>query len=801
MFATRIVRRCLRFALAASVSLAAASAQQFVFTPTTTLTAETANNTSAADSFTALSNGDAAAGNVSKLPLTSLLYPGATTAIYAHFQPWYGQSNHLNVGYDSDDAGQVTSQVTDMISRGISGAIVDWYGPDLTVENNTTLLLKTEAESRSGFSFAVMEDVGALNKCAKTAGCDITQQLISDLTYAYNTFCGSPAYLTVNGHPLLFFYGVDEYTINWQLVGSSVPTTPSGSPYFIFNGSSNFTHTLSDGFFDWISVNKSNPADEGLTALSSFYSGSLGLTGDLIYGAAYSGFNESLAPWVTTTPRIMNQNCGQTWLDTFSTAGKYYSNSKQLASLGVVTWNDYEEATEIESGIDNCIALTPMITGSTLSWSVTGNEKAVSDYRVFVSLDGNQLMRLADVAVGTHSLVLLPFNLLAGTNYELFVEAIGVASVRNHFSAATAYQPANRPPVAVLTVMPSSGPAPLMVNASTAGSSDPDGTVASSSINFGDGSPVVSGPTASHTYTTPGTFTVTATVTDNLGANSMTTQQVKVSPATPVAVLTVTSLSSSVVSASTVGSFSPDATIVSSTINFGDGTATVSGPTAAHIYQSAGTFTVTATVTDSLGAIVSTTQMATISQGCAISKTNRTVTICAPANNSTVSSPVTVVAQATDSSTVSYTQIYVDGTKAYQVTGSSLNTSLTLATGTHTVTVQSADKSGSFKSTVKISVGSSGSGGGGGGATPTVIIFSPANGATVTSPVTVTANASDSKPVTYMQIYVDGSNVYQVNKIAQLNTTVKMSKGSHRLTVQASDGTTVFKTTITITVH
>jgi hypothetical protein len=156
----------------AVLGLPAAVAQQFVFNPTTTLSAETANNTSAASSFTVLSNGDTAPGNVSKLATANLLYSGATTAVYAQLMPWFGQSNHINVGYSSDDSTQVHKQVTDMLSRGIYGAIVDWYGPDAAVENNTTLLIKAEAESSNGsFVFAVQEDVGALSTCANTSGC------------------------------------------------------------------------------------------------------------------------------------------------------------------------------------------------------------------------------------------------------------------------------------------------------------------------------------------------------------------------------------------------------------------------------------------------------------------------------------------------------------------------------------------------------------------------------------------------------------------------------------------------------
>ena len=62
---------------------------------TTTLQAETGNNTSTANSFAAQTNGNARAGNVSKLPIGSLLYGGATTKIYVSWLSWFGQTNHM----------------------------------------------------------------------------------------------------------------------------------------------------------------------------------------------------------------------------------------------------------------------------------------------------------------------------------------------------------------------------------------------------------------------------------------------------------------------------------------------------------------------------------------------------------------------------------------------------------------------------------------------------------------------------------------------------------------------------------
>ncbi len=124
---------------------------------------------------------------------------------------------------------------------------------------------------------------------------------------------------------------------------------------------------------------------------------------------------------------------------------------------------------------------------------------------------------------------------------------------------------------------------------------------------------------------------------------------------------------------------------------------------------------------------------------CAGSGVNRTVTICSPANNATVTSPVNIVAQVTDSSKITETEIYIDRVKQYQIASSSVNTSMPLTVGTHRITVQVVDSTGKFESTENVTVSSStgtgGSGCAGNGVNRTVTICSPANNATVTSPV------------------------------------------------------------------
>ncbi len=85
------------------------------------------------------------------------------------------------------------------------------------------------------------------------------------------------------------------------------------------------------------------------------------------------------------------------------------------------------------------------------------------------------------------------------------------------------------------------------------------------------------------------------------------------------------------------------------------------------------------------------------------------------------------------------------------------------------------------------------------GANQTVTICTPGSGATVSSPVQITAAVTDSNPVNYTQIYLDGVKQMTLRS-SSVNTSLPMSSGSHRLTVQANDGTT-FKTTIYITVQ
>ena len=76
--------------------------------------------------------------------------------------------------------------------------------------------------------------------------------------------------------------------------------------------------------------------------------------------------------------------------------------------------------------------------------------------------------------------------------------------------------PVSTAPVARITVTPPTGPAPLSVAVSGAGSTAVSGTIASYEWTFGDGA-TATGTDAAHTFAAPGEYVITLKVTDDKG--------------------------------------------------------------------------------------------------------------------------------------------------------------------------------------------------------------------------------------------------------------------------------------------
>lgn len=316
-----------------------------------------------------------------------------------------------------------------MISRGIDGVVIDWYGPDNTIDLAAQLVMH-EAEKHAGFTFAIMVDAGAMGSGA-CPGCSREQTLINLMQYLQHTYFPSKAYLTIGGQPVVTNFNVDQSnSIDWDSVRSAIPAAPR----FIFQDNPGFSHQTSDGSYSWIMPQFGN---YGLDYLSDFYGTGLGFSQIETVGATYKGFNDSLAGWGSN--RVMDQQCGQTWLQTFDRINQLYSASRQLPFLQLVTWNDYEEATELESGIDSCFSLQAGVSGNNLEWTISGNENVIDHYVVY-SGNGPSLTQVTTTKPGTHSVDLCSL-LLPATQTQLYVQAVGKPMLANRMPAPVTYTP------------------------------------------------------------------------------------------------------------------------------------------------------------------------------------------------------------------------------------------------------------------------------------------------------------------------------------------------------------------------
>lgn len=152
------------------------------------------------------------------------------------------------------------------------------------------------------------------------------------------------------------------------------------------------------------------------------------------------------------------------------------------------------------------------------------------------------------------------------------------------------------------------------IDFSSAGSSDPDGTIMSYDWDFGDGNSG-SGASPTHTYQADGTFTVVLTVTDDGGAtgSASTTATITPAPIPPNADAggPYSGLVGTPISFDGSASGDADGTVVAYAWDFGDGGVS-NEPSPTHSYSVDDTFTVTLAVTDNDGLTGTDTTTATI---------------------------------------------------------------------------------------------------------------------------------------------------------------------------------------------
>lgn len=444
-------------------------------------------------------------GNVSDEDIHSYLTDGQQTKIFANFMLGFctqgeGERCHNNVrtGYNSDDNKTIVAQIEDLRRRHIDGAIMSWQGTGTKEDEATFRFQKyVTAHDCNGPQqcdpmYVIMYDSASLNynvgytgvhgttsePCGQKRGKDyqkcVVTHIRNDMCYLNGTHFGSDAYLKYNGRPVLLIFPkggiippsgpepswadvwkhVDDFDKNIpKWCGKAPYNADNGVPLLVFEHADGFQHQSSSGAYAWVHVEGTDPQraqfrfaikSNDPAALDPFYQAAQKNSDKVAWGAAYKGFNSSQAAWGTN--RILDQECGRLWITSLTESNHYFTD-KPLPFLQIVTWNDYNEGTEIESGIDNCITVSASVNGNALSWRLDASNRVatiatVSHMEIYDSTDGQHLtllQRQPAAVKGTFDL-----SSLGPGPHQLFVRMVGKNSILNRVSAAVPFDKAEK---------------------------------------------------------------------------------------------------------------------------------------------------------------------------------------------------------------------------------------------------------------------------------------------------------------------------------------------------------------------
>ncbi len=362
-----------------------------------------------------------------------------------------------------------------------------------------------------------------------------------------------------------------------------------------------------------------------------------------------------------------------------------------------------------------------------------------------------------------------------------------------------------QPPTAVASANLTSGYAPLAVFFTGSSSADAGGgSIVGYSWDFGDGTGS-SEVNPSHVYTAPGTYTATLVVTDN-------------DDLTGTARLTISVLNPVLVNSITLNAQGASLVSVSATVAVADrsgnpvGGAAVTGTWSGLVQGSAtgstsgnGSVSFLSPETSSTGTIVFTVNSVSApgySYDAALNEQSSntitvapttgppSVSITAPAANSTVSGSQSVQISAGSSLGIASVSLSVDGvllgtdtTSPYAFTW---NTS-TVVNGGHTLTATAKDKAG-ITYTVSLSVNVNNVED---TIAPTIGITFPRANATVSGNISVLVSVSDNVGVVKVELYVDGASKPASSSTRAPFTTKwnasKATRGTHTLRCKAYD--------------
>jgi hypothetical protein len=338
-------------------------------------------------------------GHVSNVDVHTLVPSRPDLRWFAHVVPWFGNSSHVDIGLVENTDAYAAAMLDDVKRRGFDGIVVDWYGKG-SYEDQATLAIQRYLHAHPGLSLILMIDKGVANLSSSV--------LVDQLHYLESQYLGDSIYELQDGKPIVMFFGVTAKLGATTM--AQVKASDGANQVWVMEGAGALGQSFADQVFDWANVYTTGPSASDpydLGAVRNFHKTVAG-SPKHAFGGMLAGFNGMLTNSIGWSKgKYLPRGHGACLVERAAAIDQVIPAN--VSRMQWVTWSDWEEGSQIETGVDNDIAIDAAVDGTALTWKIhggTGDDSTIDHYDVYASTDGVHATHVASVPVGTTSAAL-----------------------------------------------------------------------------------------------------------------------------------------------------------------------------------------------------------------------------------------------------------------------------------------------------------------------------------------------------------------------------------------------------------
>lgn len=264
--------------------------------------------------------------------------------------------------YDSDNPAVIEYQIASAWAAGIDGFVVDWYGPEdgSNIDPVFAQILAMVSRWQQIYGLGFFVGINYEEKILEPLpAADRAGALFNHLTYVLTEYAHSPAFLTYQGIPVIFYFQAWPDGQAGLLSPAELAQVRRELPphYLLYMGAETEFLDVADGFFSWVSGANADPLDWGADYANWVYPEMDARTDRhdlaLTVGSVWAGFDDSRVWGWGETPRFIDDQNGtvydQTW--DLALAAQAQRGAEHPAWVQIVSWNDWNEGTQIEPSL------------------------------------------------------------------------------------------------------------------------------------------------------------------------------------------------------------------------------------------------------------------------------------------------------------------------------------------------------------------------------------------------------------------------------------------------------------------